>query len=188
MFIGVENPEVGILFELVKFLHKKLLADPESIKKLVLTFLPFIIKNHATILESPFRRVGLEIIGPLPKTKSKNKYIIVLVDYFTKWVEAEPLTTIESNDVIKFLTRVFSHHGIPEVLITDNGPQFTSDTTKGFLDLYGVYVHYTSTHHPESNGPVEKRNREIGKYLRLLGNNQKDWDEILLKAKNFNYK
>ena len=97
-------------------------------------------------------------------------------------MEAEPLITIESNDVIKFLTRVFSRHGIPEVLITDNGPQFTSDTTKGFLDLYGVYVHYTSTYHPESNGQVENRNREIGKYLRLLGNNQKDWDEILPSA------
>ena len=139
-------------------------------------------ENHATTPESPFRRVGLDIIGPLPETKSKNKYIIVLVDYFTKWVEAEPLITIESNDVIKFLTRVFSRHGIPEVLITDNGPQFTSDTTKGFLDLYGVYVHYTSTYHPESNGQVENRNREIGKYLRLLGNNQKDWDEILPSA------
>jgi len=79
-------------------------------------------------------------------------------------VETELLITTESKEVMKFLTRIFSRHGIPEVLIiTDNGPQFTSDTTKGFLDLYDVYEHYISTYPPESNGQVVNRNHEIGK-------------------------
>jgi len=69
-------------------------------------------ESFATKPGIPFTRVGLDIIGPLPITKSNNKYIIVLVDYFTKWVEAEPFPTIESKDV-KFLTNVFSRHGIP---------------------------------------------------------------------------
>ncbi len=139
-------------------------------------------ESFATQPGLPFTRVGLDIIGPLPITNNNNRYIIVLVDYFTKWVEAEPLSSIESSDVIKFLTNVFARHGIPEILITDNGPQFTSDATKGFLDLYGVYVQFTSTYHPESNGQVENRNREIVKNIRLLGNSNKDWDEVLPAA------
>ena len=131
----------------------------------------------------PFTRVGLDIIGPLPTTKNGNKYIIVLVDYLTKWVEAEPTKYIESDDVIRFLSKVFSRHGIPEIIVTDNGPQFNSDKTKAFLDLYGVYVHFIATYHPESNGEVENRNKEIGKYLRLLCNkNTSQWDEILPSA------
>jgi len=131
----------------------------------------------------PFTRVGLDIIGPLPQTRKGNQYIIVLVDYLTKWVEAEATASIESDDVISFLTRVFSRHGIPEVIITDNGPQFTSDKTKAFLDLYGVYVQYVSVYHPESNGMVENRNKEIGKYLKILCNNKVlTWDEMLPSA------
>ena len=131
----------------------------------------------------PFVRVGLDIIGPLPNTKLGNQYLLVLVDYFTKWVEAEPTATIESSDVMRFLLKVFSRHGIPQILVTDNGPQFFSDKTKAFLDMYGVYVHYGAVYHPESNGMVENRNKEIGKYLRILCNkNVQEWDKVLPSA------
>jgi len=70
----------------------------------------------------PFTRVGLDLVGPLPITKRVNKYIIVLVDYLTMWVEAEPLKYSDSNNVIRFLKNVFARHGIPELLVTDNGP------------------------------------------------------------------
>jgi len=100
------------------------------------------VENIPTEPGYPFSRVGLDLIGPLPKTGAGNKYIIVLVDYLTKWVEAEPLKEIGSNDVIRFLKKVFARHGVPELLITDNGPQFYSDKTKAFLDLHDVYVNY----------------------------------------------
>jgi len=61
-----------------------------------------------------FSRVGLDLVGPLPRTKTRNMYIIVLVDYLTKWIEVEPLKETYSNDVIKFLKKVLSHHGVPE--------------------------------------------------------------------------
>ena len=97
-------------------------------------------------------------------------------------MEAEPTETITAMDAIKFLINIFSRHGIPQVITTDNGVQFTADMTKIFLDLYDVYVKFTSTYHPESNGLVENRNKEIGKLLRLLGTKYKDWDEILPSA------
>jgi len=135
-----------------------------------------------TEVEGPFTHLGLDIIGPLTKTSNNNQYILVVVDYFTKWVEAEPTENITSKDVIKFLIKVFSRHGVPQVITTDNGVQFTSDMTKIFLDLYDVYVKFTSTYHPESNGLTENRNKEIGKLLRLLGKKHKEWDEILPSA------
>jgi len=88
-----------------------------------------------TPAEAPFVRVGLDIVGPLYVTKRNNQYIIVFVDYFTEWVEAKAVNKIESSDVIEFLIEVFSRHGIPEILISDNGPQFISNQTKGFLDI-----------------------------------------------------
>ena len=139
-------------------------------------------ENHPTKVEGPFVHLGLDIIGPLPKTRNNNQYIIVTVDYFTKWVEAEPTENITSSDIIKFLINVFARHGVPQVITTDNGVQFTSDMTKIFLDLYDVYVKFVATYHPESNGLTENRNKEIGKLLRLLGRKNQDWDEVLPSA------
>jgi len=104
------------------------------------------------------------------------------VDYFTKWVEAEPTENITAKDVIKFLINVFARHGVPQVITTDNGVQFTADMTKIFLDLYDVYVKFTSTYHPESNGLTENRDKEIGKMLRLLSKKHREWDEVLPSA------
>ena len=74
-------------------------------------------------------------------------------------MEAAPLQIITSEDVIYFLSYVFARHGTPQVITTDNGAQFTSDMTKIFLDLNDVYVKFTATYHPESNGMTENRNR-----------------------------
>ena len=139
-------------------------------------------ENIPTQVEGPFTHLGLDIIGPLKPTSNNNQYILVVVDYFTKWVEAEPTESITSKDVVKFLIKVFARHGVPQVITTDNGVQFTSDMTKVFLDLYDVYVKFVSTYHPESNGLTENRNKEIGKLLRLLGTENRDWDEVLPSA------
>ena len=139
-------------------------------------------EDNATPVEQPFTRVGLDIIGPLPMTKNGNSYIITLVDYFTKWPEAKAISNIKSEEVIKFLIEVITRHGPPEIIVTDNGSSFISDITKMMIDLYGSWVHFVSPHHPESNGMIENRNREIGKILRLLVENENEWDEYLPSA------
>jgi len=139
-------------------------------------------EKYATQVEAPFTHLGLDIIGPLPITERNNQYIIVVVDYFTKWVEAEPTATVTAKDVVYFLTKVFARHGTPSVITTDNGTQFSADFTKIFLDLYDVYIRFITTYHPESNGLTENRNREIGKLLRLLGAKEENWDLILPSA------
>ena len=136
-------------------------------------------EDHITPVERPFTRVGLDIVGPLPTTKQGNNYIITLVDYFTKWPEAKAIPNIKSEEVIKFLVEVIARHGPPELIITDNGSSFISDITKMMIDLYGSWVHFISPHHPQSNGMIENRNKEIGKMLRLLLEGEQEWDECL---------
>jgi len=139
-------------------------------------------ENRPTKVEGPFVDLGLNIIGPLLKTRNNNQYFIVIVDYFTKWFEAEPTENITSYDIIRFLIKVFARHGVPQVITTDNGVQFTSDVTKIFLDLYDVYVKFVATYNPEFNGLTENRNKEIGKLFHLLGKKNQDWDEVLPSA------
>jgi len=144
--------------------------------------LPKGASNIPTVVEKPFIRVGLDIVGPLPETNQGNKYLIVLVDYVTKWVEASALKTIEAKDVMAFLQEVFSRHGLPELIVTDNGRQFIADTTKAMTDLYGTWVRFVGPRHPEANGLVENRNKEIVKILRHLVTTQTNWDEYLHSA------
>ena len=66
-----------------------------------------------------------------------------------------PLTIFCSLSLTNFLVEVFIRHGIPQIIVTYNRVQFTSDYTKIFLDLYDVYIHFVNIHHPESNGLVE---------------------------------
>ena len=139
-------------------------------------------KDIPSEVEGPFTHLGLDIVGPLEKASNNNRNILVIVDYYTKWIEAEATENVTSKDVIKFLINVFSRHGVPQTITTDNGVQFNSDMTKMFLDLYDVYVRFSTTYHPETNGLTENRNKEIGKLLRLLGNKQKEWDEVLPSA------
>jgi len=97
-------------------------------------------------------------------------------------VEASALKTIEARDVMTFLQEVFSRHGLPELIVTDNGRQFIADTTKAMTDLYGTRVRFVSPRHPEANGLVENRNREIVKILLHLVNKQTNWDEYIYSA------
>ena len=135
-------------------------------------------ERYGTPVEAPFVRIAVDIVGPL-KSSGDNRYIIVAVDYFTRWPEAKAVSTITSEDVTEFLVEVFSRHGTPQLVLMDNGVQFTSDYSKIFLDLYDTYIHFVSIYHPESNGLVENRNREIGKQLRFLVEEYDDWDKYL---------
>ena len=104
----------------------------------------------------PFQQWGLDILGPLPLKKGQCKFIIVAVDYFTKWAEAEPLATITKQKIHNFVWRaIICRFGIPRVLVSDNGKQF--DNSK-FIDFYaelGIKNYYSSPAHPQSNGQAK---------------------------------
>ncbi|CAJ2661783.1 unnamed protein product [Trifolium pratense] len=111
----------------------------------------------------------------------QNKFLIVAVDYFTKWVEAEPLSDITSFRILCFFKRVvLCRFGIPQAVVTDNGTQFTDKGFQDFLATLETKQHFTSMEHPQTNGQAEAANRVILRGLRRrLNQNKKKWVEEL---------
>ena len=77
-----------------------------------------------------------------------RKYLLVMVDKFTKWIEAKPVKTAESGLVIDFIYGVVHRYGIPRSIITDNGSNFTADEVKNWCANLGIKLEYASVYHP----------------------------------------
>ena len=103
----------------------------------------------------PFAQWGLDIMGPFPTALRQLKFLIVGIDYFTKWVEAEPLATITEKSIRTFVWRnIICRYGIPRVLVFDNGKQFDNSAFRDFYLELGIKNHYLSPAHPQANGQV----------------------------------
>ena len=108
-----------------------------------------------TSIKSPwlFQQWGLDILGPLPIGRGQCKFVIIGVDYFTKWAELEPLATITEKKVRNFVWRsIICRFGIPKALVSDNGKQFNNLKFKNFCAELGIKNYYSSPAHPQSNG------------------------------------
>ncbi|CAJ2637946.1 unnamed protein product [Trifolium pratense] len=139
--------------------------------------------NELKTLSSPwpFSWWGMDLLGPFPTAAGQNKYLIVAVDYFTKWIEAEPLAHITTFNVLRFLKRnILARFGIPQVVVTDNGTQFTDNKVREFMAKIGTTQHFTSVEHPQTNGQAEAANRVILRGLkRRLDEAKGKWTEEL---------
>nr|KYP51927.1 Retrovirus-related Pol polyprotein from transposon 17.6 [Cajanus cajan] len=129
----------------------------------------------------PFATWGADILGPFPVAKGQCKFLIVAVDLFTKWIEAEPLASISAHQVQNFLWRnVITRFGIPHTLVTDNGLQFTDRRQNEFLKGLGVQHRVTSVEHPQTNGQAESANKVIlAELKKRLGEAKGTWAEQL---------
>ena len=104
----------------------------------------------------PFQQLGLNILRPLPIGRGQCKFIIEAMDYFTKWVEAEPLATITKHKVRNFVWRsIICRFGVPRSLMYDNGKQFDNPKFRDFCAELKIKNYYSSPAHPQSNGQVE---------------------------------
>ncbi|XP_045482836.1 uncharacterized protein LOC123686668 [Harmonia axyridis] len=130
---------------------------------------------------SPLERVAIDIAGPFPETDEGNKYILVAMDYFTKWVEAYAIRNQEAATVAEVLIKeMFSRFGVPLELHSDQGRNFESDLFKNVCELLGIRKTRTTALHPQSDGMVERMNRTVGKYLtKVVSDHQRDWDKYL---------
>jgi hypothetical protein len=105
----------------------------------------------------PLQRWGLDLLGPLPPAQGNLKYVVVAVEYFSKWIEAKSLATITSATVQKFFWQnIVCRFGVPKAITVDNRTQFDAETFKIFCDQIGTKIHFASVRHSESNGLVEK--------------------------------
>ncbi|KAJ8769637.1 hypothetical protein K2173_005240 [Erythroxylum novogranatense] len=119
---------------------------------------------------------GIDFMGPFPKSFS-NQYILVAVDYVSKWVEAETLPTNESRHVVKFLKKnIFTRFGTPRAIISDGGSHFCNKLFDSLLAKYGVTHKVATPYHPQTSGQVEVSNRELKKILEKTVNaSRRDW-------------
>ncbi|GKV02804.1 hypothetical protein SLEP1_g15195 [Rubroshorea leprosula] len=110
----------------------------------------------------PFAQWGLDLLGPFVKGVGGVTHLVVGVDYFTKWVEARPLSSLTSKKVEDFVfSSIICRYGIPNQIVADNGTQFNCSSFRDFCSSYGIKVQFTSVYHPESNGMVESVNKCI---------------------------
>ena len=132
----------------------------------------FYTKSHPETLNSmvspwSFAVWGIDIIRALPAGKGGVKYAVVAVDYFTKWAEAEPMTTITFKKMQSFIWRfIIYRYGIPQKLVSDNGKQFDSYEFKNFCNELGIVKSFSAIAHPQFNGQVEAVNKSLKHYLK----------------------
>lgn len=133
------------------------------------------------IAEYIWQRIAMDIMGPLPESFKGNKYILVIMEYTTRYVLALPLKEISAKTVMrKFIKHIVNREGIPSEILTDQGSNFQSQSMKELCKQLGIKQLRTTAYHPQTDGAVEKFNRTLGDMLTAhVTNDPAQWDEHL---------
>ncbi|GKD01809.1 reverse transcriptase domain-containing protein [Tanacetum coccineum] len=107
---------------------------------------------------------GIDFMGPFPKSY-KFEYILVVVDYVSKWAEAQALLTDDARVVITFLKKLFCHFGMPKALISYRGTHFCNKIMEKTMKIYGVNHRFSTSYHPQTSGQVENTNKALKRIL-----------------------
>ena len=122
----------------------------------------------------------MDIVGPLPRSRSGNRYILVVCDYATRYPEAMPLRNIDAEHVAEELVKMFSRVGIPNEILTDQGSNFMSQLLAELYRLLHIQPIRTSPYHPQTDGLVERFNQTLKSMLRKTATDAgKDWDKLI---------
>ncbi|RDX87062.1 Gag-Pol polyprotein, partial [Mucuna pruriens] len=120
---------------------------------------------------------------PFPVSQ-ENSYILLVVDYVSRWVEARTTKANDAKTVVEFVkSNIFCKFGVSNVLISDQGSHFYNHTMATLLEKYGVVHRVTTAYHPQTNDQVEVFNKEIKKLLQKMANpSRNDWIRLLEDA------
>ncbi|GJU45318.1 reverse transcriptase domain-containing protein [Tanacetum coccineum] len=122
---------------------------------------------------------GIDFMGPFPKSY-KFEYILVAVDYVSKWAEAQALPTNDARVVVAFLKKLFCHFGMPKALISDRGTHFCNKIMEKTMKRYGVNHRFSTSYHPQTSGQVENTNRALKRILeKTVKDNPAIWSRKL---------
>ena len=137
--------------------------------------------EEMTLVDVPFKRVAVDLVGPIqPVSEKGNRYILCVVDFATRYPEAVALPSIETTRVAEALFEIYSRVGFPEEVLSDLGTQFTSALMQEICRLMSIKRLNTTPYHPICNGLVEKWNGTMKLILkRLCAERPKDWDRYL---------
>lgn len=137
------------------------------------------------LVEGPNQRVGVDVIGPLSVTRAGNRYVLVMVDYFTKWCEAVPMKNQDATSIANiFFNTWVCRFGAPCSLHSDQGSAFEGHIIAGLCNILNIQKTRTTSYHPEGNGLVERTNRTVKGILRayLDESQSTEWDQHLPKC------
>ena len=125
----------------------------------------------------PLEKLAVDILGPLPVTEKGNKYILVVSDYFTRWVEAYPMPNQEASTVAqKLVDEFFCRFSCPTQLHSDQGRQFESSLIQEVCKLLNIRKSRTTPYHPAGDGLVERFNRTLLHMLSTTVQDHNDWE------------
>jgi hypothetical protein len=133
----------------------------------------------------PFRGWGMDMIGKInPPSSKSHQYILAITDYFTKWVEAIPMKSVTSKDVINFIKEHDIHRfGIPQTITTDGGSVFISEEFRKFTADMGIKLIRSSPYYAQANGQAEASNQSLIKLIkRKIDEHPMRWHEVLSEA------
>ena len=118
------------------------------------------------IIDVPFKRVAIDIVGPLPRSRSGNHHILVVCDYATRYPEAVAIKSIDAGRIAEELIKLFARVGVPEEILTNQGSNFTSSLLAELYRMLHVHPIRTSPYHPQTDGLVERFNQTLKAMLR----------------------
>ena len=135
----------------------------------------------------PFQLVSIDICGPLPQTSNDNRYIVSMIDKFSRFCMLVPVRDIRTLTVVQAFQKWLDLFGAPEHLLSDNGSQFTSDIFRCFTQQTNTQQHFSTPYYPEGNGQIERLHRWLKERLSLISidgglnfiDGDDDWDEYI---------
>ena len=128
--------------------------------------------------DEPFSRILIDCVGPLPRTKSGNEYLLTIMCTSTRFPEAIPLRNIKTKSIIKALIKFFTFVGLPKSVQSDQGSNFMSGIFQQVMHELGIKQYRSSAYHPESQGALERFHQTLKNMIRsYCFDTEKDWDE-----------
>ena len=132
--------------------------------------------HEMPVYSKPMQRIQMDVLGPLPKTKRKNQFIITAIDVTTRYLFAKAVPRARSKETIEFLKEIIHEKGLMQIIQTDNGKNFISEEFREELQKYSI-KHITSTpYHPQSQGLIERNNKTLSERLRIYCKDPSEWD------------
>ncbi|MCO5610646.1 hypothetical protein L7F22_064885 [Adiantum nelumboides] len=137
--------------------------------------------RQAVIANGPFEKWGIDAMGPLPRTANGKLYILVAIDYMTRWAEAQSVAKVNEKTVSKFVyTHICCRFGTPLEIVSDNGPGFRRGLLTEVCEELKISHRHSTPYYPQSNGLVEKANGIIAGIIRkMVESKPKRWDNFL---------
>ena len=164
----------GVMQDIIRFVKSCITCQKHCNK------LPRLPVQQADIVDRPFDKVAIDIVGPLTVTDNKCRYILTLIDTATRWPEAVPLREIRTTDVASALFNIFSRLGLPKQILSDNGQQLVSKAMSEVIEMMGIERKLSTPYHAQSNGMVDRFNGTLKNMLqKLTVDKPNSWDKLI---------